>query len=224
MSPTTKLLESLERNASPESGARAASEPRGTGPAPREIEELKRDLVALVAEDRRHRFAQDEAREREQEELSRLRMNFERAASSWMECVRPRLQMLVDQLPAVGHIERSATDWKVTATFPPSPEFPVVASLSVEITPVDRYRAGRVAIEPLLIPMLEGHPRPSTREFVLGAGAAELAPFVDRGVLGFAGAYLQVRDPDSPYQRCRRAQQAEGFRLPEANGKPATSI
>lgn len=223
MKPASNPVAIVERDGSRDAGARAASEPHGTGSGPREIEELKRDLIALVAEDRRQRFVRDEAREREEKEVARLRADFERAATAWMDCVVPRVQMLVELLPATGTVERSSTEWKVTATFPPSLQFPVVATLSIQITAVDHWRSGCVAIEPLLIPMLEGHPRPSTREFVLDAGTAELAPFVDRGVLGFARAYLHVRDPDSPYQRCIRAQQAEGFRLPEANGKPATS-
>ena len=213
----------LEREASPGSGTSA--ERRGAGSLRRELEGLRRDLSALVDEDRRQRLEREVALEREQRELAELRSVFDDAAASWMEKVVPRLRMLLELLPAAGTMERADAGWKVTVTFPWSPDFPVVASLSVEITPVDRYRAGRIGIEPLLIPMLEGHPRASGREFEFGGGTAELARFLDQGVLAFARSYLRVRDPESPYQRCRvaRAADSEGFRLPDMNGKPTAS-
>lgn len=181
-------------------------EPRGGSSPPRSLADLREEIVALVEEDRRQRRVQEGLREREQAELAALRAMFERTVAAWMERAEPRLRLLLDLLPSPGSIERAATGCRITAAFPPTPDFPVAASLSIEIVPVDRYRTARVVIEPLLIPMLQGHPEATMREFGLAdADPAEIDRHVDRGVVAFARSYLHVRDPDSPYQACRRS-------------------
>ena len=165
---------------------------------------MPRYTRALVDEDRQRRLEQQEAREREEKEIAALRATFERAASAWMERAVPRLEMLRELLPAAGRIEREKTGWKVAVIFPPSREFPVAASLTVEITPVNGFREGRIVVEPLLIPMLQGHPRASVRDLPAdGPANGDLARLLDEGVVTFARAYLHVRDPDSPYRLCR---------------------
>ena len=196
----------IAREAEPAASARASesTETRGDGLSPRELQGLKGVLVALVDEDRRRRVVQEAARQREEEELAALRAKFERAASAWMKRAVPRLEMLQELLPAEGAIERAESGWKVAVVYPPNHDFPVAASLTVEIAPVNGFRAGRITIEPLLIPMLQGHPNASAREFAAdGPADGDLARFLDQGVVAFARAYLHVRDPESPYRLCR---------------------
>ena len=191
-----------------------------------ELQELRRNLATLVEQDCQRRLEEAEAREREQQELAAMRAPFERAASEWMARAIPRLELLTAILPTSGVVERASAGWRACVSFASNDDFPVAASLTVTITPVDRCRAGRVEIEPLLIPMLQGHPGPMRREFDLGGPALlEIDRFLDQGMLAFARSYLRVRDPGSPYQSGRRSRrEAEGTRPPAAIEEPAIPV
>jgi hypothetical protein len=190
------------------------------------LQELRSNLATVIDEEGRRHLDREEARERERREVATLRAAFDRVASGWLEQVVPRLQMLVELLPTTGTVEWTNAGWCASASFPSNPEFPVVASLTIRIRPVDGYRAGRVEIEPLLIPMLQGHPSATAREFGLGAPAvSEISRFLDQGVVAFARAYLRVRDPESPYQTTRHSRrEAEVSHPPAAIEEPALTV
>jgi len=190
-----------------------------------DLQELRRNLAALVDQDRRRRLDEAEAEERERRVLATAHARFERAATDWMERLAPRLEMLLEVLP-VSDAERTNGGGKSTLSIPWSREFPVAASLIVTIDPVDRDRVARVTIQPLLIPMLPGHPQPLTREFDLASpDLSGIDTFLDEGVLAFARAYLHVRDPESPYQTCRSSRRETGeSRPPAAIEEPAITV
>ncbi len=188
-----------------------------------ELEDLRRTLVTLVEQDRRRRGEEAAIRARDDQELAIARARFERVAAAWMAALAPRLDLLVELLPGADACDRTIAGGKASVSLAASVEFPVAASLTVTIAPVDRCRVARVTIEPLLIPMLQGHPQPAICEFDLeGAVTPDIDRFLDEGVMTFARAYLHVRDPASPYQAGRRARrEAEGSRPPAALEDPA---
>lgn len=190
------------------------------------LQELRSNLASVIDEEGRRHREREEARERERREVDTLRAAFDRVASGWLEQVVPRLQMLVELLPTTGTVEWTHSGWCASASFPSNSEFPVVASLTIRIRPVDGYRGAQVEIEPLLIPMLQGHPSAIAREFGLGGPVvSEISRFLDLGVVGFARAYLRVRDPESPYQTTRHSQpEAEDSQPPAAIEEPAIAV
>ena len=189
-----------------------------------EPNELRRQLTALLDEDTRCRDERQRAGDRERRELDKLRNTFEHTVRRWLvEWVVPRLEVLVESLPATGLVERSSASLSARATFPWNAEFPVAAALSITIAPTNHYREMRVEIEPQLIPMLRGHPEPTVRECEMShLPSCELIGFIDHAIIAFARSYLDVRNPDSPYQRCRgsRTQAALGSPMPRARVVP----
>lgn len=168
-----------------------------------DLASLQQQLATLRDDEARRRADERAARAREMQDLESHRSRFERVVGGWLSFIMlPRLKALADTLPHAGKIAPVSAAFHARVEFGWTELFPVSASLTVSIMPDARYERARVRVEPLLIPMLEGHPAAASSEFDLDAGATRsLAQFLDREILVFATSYLHVRDPDSPYLR-----------------------
>src|SRR5512134_4020036 len=160
--------------------------------------------LALLLVDAAERRAQEQTqREAEMKEVEPRRLHFEEVACAWVtDIVIPRLAALAHALPNAGDVEHADGGSAARLMLGSSKEYPVAASLTVSIAPDARYERASVHVQPLLIPMLVGHPSASCCEFEIDAGDARpLARFLDDQCVVFAERYLRVREPDSPYQR-----------------------
>jgi Cu+-exporting ATPase len=160
-------------------------------------------LASLLDDAARRRAQECAHREEEMQEFEPRRIRFEQIASAWVsDLVIPRLRMLAQALPQAGDVEHVGGGYSARLKLEWSKEYPVAASLTVSIAPDGRYDRASVHIQPLLIPMLVGHPAASCCEFDLDVEDPQpLARFLDDQLVVFAESYLRVREPDSPYQR-----------------------
>jgi len=168
-----------------------------------DIASLEQRLASLLG-DAAERRAQEQTQRKEamQKEEPR-RTRFEQTSCAWVtDLVIPRLRALAQALPQAGDVEHVGGGCSARLKLGSSEEYPAAASLTVSITPDARYERASVHIQPLLIPMLVGHPSASCCDFEIDArDAAPLARFLDDQFVVFAESYLRVREPDSPYQR-----------------------
>ena len=170
-----------------------------------DLGDLRQQLADLRDEEAKRRTDERSARAREMHDLEARRSRFERVVDGWVsDIVLPRLEALAESLPHPGPVAPTSAPFHARLEFAWTEQFPVSASLTVTITPDVRFDHAHVRVEPLLIPMLEGHPLAASGEYDLSPAAAQsLAKFVDHEILVFAKSYLHVRDPDSPYLRDR---------------------
>jgi YHS domain-containing protein len=164
---------------------------------------LEQRLASLLEDSAQRRAQERTQRETDMQELEPRRIRFEQIAGAWLnDLVLPRLRALAQALPQAGDIEHVSGGRSARLKLGWSKEYPVGASLTVSITPNGRYDHASVHIQPLLIPMLVGHPSASCCEFKMDVEVAEpLAQFLDDQLVIFAESYLRVREPDSPHQR-----------------------
>lgn len=163
---------------------------------------LEQRVATLLHEAAVRRAQERTQREEEMQESEPRRTRFELIASAWVsDLVLPRLRTLAQALPRAevdhdggGRSARLKLEWSL--------EYPVAASLTVSIAPDGRYDHALVHVQPLLIPMLVGHPSASCCEVEIDVKSAEpLARFLDDQFVIFAESYLRVRETESPYQR-----------------------
>jgi YHS domain-containing protein len=164
---------------------------------------LQQQLAALRDDEAKRRSDERSARAREMQDLETRRAKFERVVGGWLaDIVLPRLKALAETLPHPGKVAPVSAAFHARVEFAWTEQFPVSASLTVSFMPDARFEHARMRVEPLLIPMLEGHPPAANGEYDLEPTAIRsLTGLLDREVLVFARSYLHVRDPDSPYLR-----------------------
>lgn len=164
---------------------------------------LEKRLASLLEDAAERRARERTQREREMQVLEPRRARFEDTAAKWMnDLIIPRLRTLAQALPQAGDVEHDGGEHYARLKFASSEEFPVAACLTVSIVPNARYERASVHVQPLLIPMLAGHPSASCCEIETDTTEApSLAQFLDDQCVVFAESYLRVREPDSLYQR-----------------------
>lgn len=168
-----------------------------------DIVSLEQRLAALLGDAAERRGREQNQRDETMKETESRRIPFERTASGWVtDLVIPRLRTLGGVLPAKGDVEQVEGGCSARLMVGSSEEYPVAASLTVSIAPDVRYERAAVHVQPLLIPMLVGHPAASCSEFEIDPkSTGPLARFLDDQFMVFAESYLRVREPDSPHQR-----------------------
>lgn len=168
-----------------------------------DIAGFERRLASLLDDAAERRAQEQMRREAEMAEVEPRRLRFEQIACSWVnDLVIPRLRALARALPQAGDIEHVDGGRSARLSVGSSEAYPVAASLTVSIAPDARYERASVHVQPLLIPMLVGHPSASCCKFAIDTEDAQpLARFLDDQLMVFAESYLRVREPDSPYQR-----------------------
>lgn len=168
-----------------------------------DIASLEQRLASLLGDALERRAREQAQREEEMKEVEPRRLHFQRTACAWVsDLVIPRLRALAQALPQAGGIEHVEGGCSARLKLVSSEEYPVAASLTVSITPDARYERASVHIQPLMIPMLVGHPNASCCDFATDVEDEQsLARFLDDQFVIFAERYLRVREPDSPYQR-----------------------
>src|SRR5689334_14326947 len=166
---------------------------------------LQQRLASLLSDSAARRAQEYKRREEEMQEVEPRRINFERTSRAWVtDLVIPRLRALAQALPQSCEVEHVGGGSSARLKLASSDEYPVAASLTVSIAPDARYERASVHVQPLLIPMLAGHPSASCCDFVLDSDDVELlARFLDDQCVVFAESYLRVREPDSPHQRSK---------------------
>lgn len=164
---------------------------------------LEQRLASLLADAAVRRAQEQTQREAEMKEVEPRRLHFEGIACTWVtELVLPRLRTLAQALPRSGDIEHVTGSRAARLRVGSSEAYPVAASLTVSIAPDARYERASVHVQPLLIPMLVGHPSASCLEFAMDvADERALARFLDDQFMVFAESYVRIREPDSPYHR-----------------------
>jgi len=169
----------------------------------RDIASLEQRLASLLGDAAERRAQEQTQREEEMKEVEPRRLHFEQISCTWVtDSVIPRLRALAQALPKAAEIEHVDGGYSARLKLGSSEEYPVAASLTVSIAPDARYERASVHVQPLLIPMLVGHPSASCCELEIDTkDAAPLARFLDDQLVVFADCYLRVREPDSPYQR-----------------------
>ena len=168
-----------------------------------DIASLEQRLASPLGDAAERRAQEHTLRKEAMQELEPRRIRFERIAAAWVnDLVVPRLRMLTQALPHAGDVEHVDGGYSARLKLASSEECPVAASLTVSIAPDARYERASVHVQPLLIPMLVGHPSASCCEFEIDVKDVEpLARFLDDQFVAFAESYLRVREPGSPYQR-----------------------
>ena len=168
-----------------------------------DIASLEQRLASLLSDAAERRAQEQTQREEEMKEVEPRRLHFEAISCAWVtDIVVPRLHALAHALPKAGDVEHVDGGSAARLKLGTSEEYPVAASLTVSIAPDARYERASVHVQPLLIPMLAGHPSASCCECEIdGKDAATLARFLDDQFVVFAESYLRVREPDSPHQR-----------------------
>ena len=164
---------------------------------------LEQRLASLLGDATERRNQEQVQREKAMQEEEPRRTRFEQTSFTWVnDLVIPRLRALAHALPDAGDVEHVDGGRFARLKLGSSEEYPVAASLTVSIAPDARYERASVHVQPLLIPMLVGHPSASCCECVIDADHTQrLARFLDDQFLVFAESYLRTREPDSPYQR-----------------------
>lgn len=160
-------------------------------------------IAALLSDATARRAQEQRQREEEMREVEPRRIQFERTSGTWVtDLVIPRLRALARALPAAGDVDQVGGGSSARLKLASSEEYPVAASLTVSIVPDARYDHAAVHVQPLLIPMLVGHPSPSCCDFEIDLKDTQsLGRFLDDQFVVFAESYLRVREPDSPYRR-----------------------
>jgi len=168
-----------------------------------DIASLEQRLASLLGDAAERRAQEQTQREEEMKVVEPRRLHFERTSCAWVtDLVIPRLRALAQALPQASGIEHVDGGCSARLKLGSSEEYPVAASLTVSIAPDARYERASVHVQPLLIPMLVGHPSASCCDCEIEAqDAAPLARFLDDQFVIFAESYLRVREPDSVYQR-----------------------
>ena len=168
-----------------------------------DIASLEQKLASLLSDAAERRAQEQTQREEEMKQVEPRRLHFEEISCAWVtDIVIPRLYALAHALPKAGDVEHVDGGRAARLKLGSSEEYPVAASLTVSIAPDTRYERASVHVQPLLIPMLVGHPSASCCDCEIEAeDAATLASFLDDQFMIFAESYLRVREPDSPYQR-----------------------
>ena len=168
-----------------------------------EIASLEQRLASLLSDAAERRAQEQTQRTQAMQEEEPRRVRFEETSCAWVkDLVIPRLQALAQGLPPTGDVEHVGAGNSARLTLRSSDEYPVVASLTVSITPCARYERAAVHLQPHFIPMLAGQPAAACYECEINLQSAEpLARFLDDQFMIFAESYLRVREPDSPYQR-----------------------
>lgn len=168
-----------------------------------DLDTLEQRLAALLRDTAERRAQEQTQRDEEMKEVEGRRIPFERIAAGWVtDLVIPRLRALGAALPPTGEVEQVEGGCSARLKLGSSEEYPVAASLAVSIAPDVRYERASVHVQPLLIPMLVGHPSAACCEFEIDPKCAEtVARFLDDQFVVFAESYLRVREPDSPHQR-----------------------
>ena len=164
---------------------------------------FEQQLASLVADAAERRAQERAQREEEMQELEPRRIRFERTSRAWVsDLVVPRLHSLALALQQTGDIEHVDGGSSACLKLDRSEKYPIAASLTVSITPDDRYNRASVHVRPALSPMLAGHPTTAHSEFELNADAGpSLVRFLEDQLVVFAESYLRVSEPDSPYQQ-----------------------
>lgn len=164
---------------------------------------LEQRLASLLGDVAERRAKEHTERDEAMKDVEARRIPFERTAFAWVtDLVIPRLRALGKALPPSGDVEQVEGGCSARLNVGSSEEYPVAASLTVSIAPDVRYEHATVHVQPLLIPMLVGHPAAACSEFELDPKSKELlARFLDDQFMVFAESYMRVREPDSPHQR-----------------------
>ena len=168
-----------------------------------DIASLEQRLASLLSDAAARRAQEHNQREEEMQQVEPRRLRFEQISCTWVtDIVIPRLRALAQALPKAGDVEHVGGAGAARLKLGSSEEYPVAASLTVSFAPDAHYERASVHVQPLLIPMLVGHPSASCCDFAIDVEDAQsLARFLDDQFVIFAESYLRVREPDSPYQR-----------------------
>ena len=166
-----------------------------------DLTSLERRIASLMESAVQRHALEREARDTEMLEVEPRRSRFESLADAWMcDLVLPRLLLLARAFPG-GDVDHAGGGLGATLKFARSEERPVGASLSVSIAPSAAYERAILHVQPQIVPILAGHPAPSSREFDLTAEEPLVTAFLEDGIVAFAEAYQRVGEPGSPHQR-----------------------